>query len=65
MISNNNLNTKEALNNSSMYSQSSKWMKCDFTHFFIFNGLQPSPCEIEHGAAHTCTAETLNKSEFS
>jgi hypothetical protein len=30
---------KEALNNSSMNSQSTKWMKCDFIHFFIFNGV--------------------------
>jgi hypothetical protein len=46
---------KEALINSSMNFQSTKWMKCDFTHFFIFNGLQPPKM-----AAHPCTAETLN-----
>jgi hypothetical protein len=49
----------EALNNSSMNSQSMKWMKSDFIHFFIFNGLQPS-----NMAAYPLAAKTLNKSEF-
>jgi hypothetical protein len=51
--------SREALNNSSMNPQSTKWMKCDFIHFFIFNGLQPSKM-----VAHPCATETLNKSEF-
>jgi hypothetical protein len=34
-------------------------MKCDFIHFFIFNGVTPSKM-----VAHPCATQTLNKSEF-
>ncbi len=46
---------EEALNNSSMNSQSTKWIKCDFIHFFIFNGLTPSKM-----VARACATESLN-----
>jgi hypothetical protein len=42
-----------------MNSQSTKCVKCDFTHFFIYNGLLPSKM-----AVYPCTVEALNKSEF-
>jgi hypothetical protein len=42
-----------------MNSQSTKRVKCDFTHFFIFNNLQPSKMAVD-----PCTAETLISSEF-
>jgi hypothetical protein len=52
-------NIKQALNNSSMNSQSTKKMKFDFTYFFIFNGLQPSKI-----AVHSCTVDTLNTPDY-
>jgi hypothetical protein len=41
---------KEALINSSMNYQSTKKVKCDFTFFFIFNGLSA----IENGGTSMC-----------
>ena len=41
---------REALINSSVNDQSTKKVKCDFTFFFIFNGLST----IENGSTSLC-----------